>query len=63
MFGHEVDQYGIYPNPQKTAAVTMFPVPENVVDFQSFFSLYSYYLRLIKNAAGIVKPLHSTIYP
>ncbi|GBM89899.1 Retrovirus-related Pol polyprotein from transposon 297 [Araneus ventricosus] len=32
ILGHLVDEHGIYPDPQKTAAVTKFPVPENVSD-------------------------------
>ncbi|GBN73386.1 Retrovirus-related Pol polyprotein from transposon 17.6 [Araneus ventricosus] len=43
MLGHLVDEHGIYPDPQKTAAVTKFPVPENVLDVRSFLGLCSYY--------------------
>ncbi|GBM15785.1 Retrovirus-related Pol polyprotein from transposon 297 [Araneus ventricosus] len=43
ILGHLVDEHGIYPDPQKTAAVTKFPVPENVSDVRSFLGLCSYY--------------------
>ncbi|GBN89140.1 Retrovirus-related Pol polyprotein from transposon 17.6 [Araneus ventricosus] len=58
---HLVDEHGIYPDPQKTAAVTKFPVPENVSDVQSFLGLCSYYRRFIKNFADIAKPLHELL--
>ncbi|GBM53839.1 Retrovirus-related Pol polyprotein from transposon 297 [Araneus ventricosus] len=43
ILGHLVDEHGIYPDPQKTAAVTKFPVPENVSDVRNFLGLCSYY--------------------
>ncbi|GBN63772.1 Retrovirus-related Pol polyprotein from transposon 297 [Araneus ventricosus] len=45
ILGHLVDEHGIYPDPQKTAAITKFPVPENVSDVRSFLGLCSYYRR------------------
>ncbi|GBO34796.1 Transposon Ty3-I Gag-Pol polyprotein [Araneus ventricosus] len=61
ILGHLVDEHGIYPDPQKTAAVTKFPVPENVSDVRSFLGLCSYYRRFIKNFADIAKPLHDLL--
>ncbi|GBM77385.1 Retrovirus-related Pol polyprotein from transposon 412 [Araneus ventricosus] len=61
ILGHLVDEHGIYPDPQKTAAVTKFPVPENVSDVRSFLGLCSYYRRFIKNFADIAKPLHELL--
>ncbi|GBM36759.1 Retrovirus-related Pol polyprotein from transposon 17.6 [Araneus ventricosus] len=61
ILGHLVDEHGIYPDPQKTAAVTKFPVPENVSDVRSFLGLCSYYRRFIKNFSDIAKPLHDLL--
>ncbi|GBM46022.1 Retrovirus-related Pol polyprotein from transposon 412 [Araneus ventricosus] len=61
ILGHLVDEHGIYPDPQKTAAVTKFPVPENVSNVRSFLGLCSYYRRFIKNFANIAKPLHDLL--
>ncbi|GBM97320.1 Retrovirus-related Pol polyprotein from transposon 17.6, partial [Araneus ventricosus] len=41
ILGYLVDEHGIYPDPQKTAALTKFPVPENVSDVRSFLGLCS----------------------
>jgi hypothetical protein len=61
ILGHLVDQYGIYPDPQKIAAVTKFPVPDNIADVRSFLGLCSYYRRFIKDFANIAKPLHELL--
>ncbi|GBN26092.1 Retrovirus-related Pol polyprotein from transposon 17.6 [Araneus ventricosus] len=61
ILGHLVDEHGIYPDPQKTAAVTKFPVSENVSDVRSFLGLCSYYRRFIKKFADIAKLLHDLL--
>ncbi|GBN06510.1 Retrovirus-related Pol polyprotein from transposon 17.6 [Araneus ventricosus] len=61
ILGHLVDEHGIHPDRQKTAAVTKFPVPEKVSDVQSFLGLCSYYRRFIKNFADIAKPLRDLL--
>lgn len=61
ILGHLVDQHGIYPDPQKIAAVANFPVPENITDVRSFLGLCSYYRRFIRHFADIAKPLQELL--
>ncbi|GBM83990.1 hypothetical protein AVEN_110121-1 [Araneus ventricosus] len=46
VLGHLVDQHATYSDRQKTAAITKFPIPENVADVRSVLGLCSYYRRL-----------------
>ena len=57
VLGHVVDQFGVYPDPEKVAAVKEFPTPKDVKSVQSFIGLCSYYRKFIKNFAEIARPL------
>ncbi|GBN73697.1 Transposon Tf2-9 polyprotein [Araneus ventricosus] len=61
ILGHLVDEHGIYPDPEKVAAVEKFPIPQNIADVRSFLGISSYYRRFIKNFANVARPLQELL--
>ena len=57
MLGHVVDEFGVYPDPEKVKAVKDFPQPTNVKALQSFIGLCSYYRKFIPDFANTARPL------
>ena len=45
-------------DPEKTKAVSEWPVPKNVKEVRSFLGLCSYYRKFIFHFANIARPLH-----
>lgn len=56
--GHVVSGDGVSTDPNKTEAVSTWPVPRSVTEVRSFLGLMSYYRRFIYQYAHIAKPLH-----
>ena len=57
--GHNINEYGILPDPQKIEKVQEFPVPKNVRQIKGFLGLASYYRKFIKDFSKIAKPLNN----
>ena len=56
--GFIVSSDGVEVDPEKTRAVSEFPVPRNVKDLRGFLGLTSYYRRFIDGYSKLAKPLH-----
>lgn len=56
--GHVVSQHGVETDPEKTAALKTWPVPQNLKELKSFLGFCGYYRRFIKAYSSIVKPLN-----
>ena len=55
--GHMASARGIIPLPEKVAAICGFPQPGTVGQLMSYLGMINFYRRLIKGAAGVLKPL------
>lgn len=56
--GHIISGDGIAVDQGKVQRISMWPVPRNVKEVQSFLGLASYYRRFIKNFSKMAGPLH-----
>lgn len=56
--GHVISQSGIAVDPEKTTAITNWPMLKTFKDAQRFLGLTGYYRRFIKDFSAIAKPLH-----
>ncbi len=59
--GHIVSKEGITVNPEKTAAITTFPVPKTVTEVRAYLGLCQYYRRFVKNFSNIAAPLNNLL--
>jgi len=63
--GHIIENEGVRPNPEKTAAVKNFLIPKNAKVIQlyikQFLGLAGYYRRFVPNFSGLAKPLTSLL--
>jgi hypothetical protein len=48
----------VFTDPEKTKAVSEWPVPKNVKEVRSFLGLCSYYRKFIFYFANIARPIH-----
>lgn len=55
--GYIIDEEGIHPDPEKTAAVHNYPQPKNVKDVRRLLGLAGWYRRFIPNFSTITAPL------
>lgn len=59
--GHQVNERGISPLPDKVQAIRDFPQPKSVKGLQQFVGMVNFYHRFIPRAAGIMKPLFAAL--
>ena len=57
--GHIVDKEGPRPNPEKLAALELWPTPTTTTGVRSFIWFCSYYRKYIRGFAEIAKPLNA----
>lgn len=55
--GHVISKKGVSVDPEKTKAVSEFPVPKTPKQVRSFLGMANYYRRFILNFAKIATPL------
>ena len=55
--GHVISENGIATDPEKTAVIATWPVPESKKNIQQFLGLANYYRRFIKDFGTTAKPL------
>ncbi|KAL5474644.1 hypothetical protein EMCRGX_G026625 [Ephydatia muelleri] len=55
--GHVISENGIATDPEKTAVIETWPVPESKKNIQQFLGLANYYRRFIKDFGTTAKPL------
>ena len=58
VLGHVVSEAGVRPDPMKTKAVEMWPVPENAKELVSFLAFCNFYRRFVRDFAHIAYPLN-----
>ena len=54
-----ISAQGVYPDPEKTEKVRLYPQPADVAGIQRFLGFASYYRRFILKFASIASPLHA----
>ena len=59
--GHQVDQNGIRPLPEKVRIIREFPQPQTQRELRQFLGLINFYHRFIPGCAGILHPLHTLL--
>ena len=59
--GHQVNQQGVFPLPEKVDAVCSFPRPTTVKQLQEYLGMASFYHRFVPSAAALMQPLYKTI--
>ena len=59
--GHMVSSDGIHTDPEKTASLTTWPVPQKIKSLRIFLGFTGYYRRFVKDYAKIVKPLNNLL--
>ena len=57
--GHEMNEWGIYPDRTKFEVIAKWPRPETKDDAKRFVSFASYYRRFVKNFAQIASPINN----
>lgn len=59
--GHVVSEKGIETDPEKTKAISTWPVPSNIKTLRTFLGFSGYYRRYVRDYSKIVKPLNDLL--
>ena len=59
--GHRIDEDGLHPLKDKTAAIVDAPSPTNVSGPRAYLGLINYYAKFISHRATMLKPLHNLL--
>lgn len=59
--GHVVSEEGIQADPEKIAAVKLWPIPKSTKQVRQFLGFTGYYRRFIKGYASLVRPLNDQL--
>lgn len=59
--GHVISRKGVRVDPEKTKAVSEFPIPKTPKQVRSFLGMANYYRRFILNFAKIATPLNALL--
>lgn len=59
--GHVISNQGVAINPQKTAVVREWPVPQTIKQVRSFLGFAGYYCRFIYSFSKLAAPLHALL--
>ncbi|CAH8550920.1 unnamed protein product [Dicrocoelium dendriticum] len=55
--GHRIDRTGISPLPEKTKAITEYPMPQSYKSLRRFLGMVNYYGRFIPDCSKLLQPL------
>ena len=58
---HIIDSSGLHADPQKTTAVTQFPVPSDVAGIQRFMGMVNHFGKFIPHLADLSDPLRQLL--
>ena len=61
--GYLVSNNGIEPDPDRTKAISNFPIPENITDLRSFFGLVNQLGQFTPDLAHMLEPLRGLLKP
>lgn len=59
--GHVINGQGVAPDPEKTRAISKYPVPQTPKQVKSFLGLIGYYRKFISHFAQTAKPLNNLL--